>query len=109
MSENERIIRMRKFTRQELLHNDVPWMRPGEDFNGFRIIERKMISQSRWSLDFQTVFSFEDHFYKLCFQTEATEMQECDVFYDSEPDCVEVFPKEVTITKYFTQSELDKS
>ena len=98
---------MRKFTREELLHNDVPWLHKGETENGFTIVDRIGTGNSRWGKDMTTVFSFENHFYKLDFQIPATEMQECDIFYDGDPDCVEVFPKEITITQYFTQTELD--
>lgn len=45
-------------------------------------------------------------YYRLKYQVGATENQDYDWCWGDEPDCVQVFPKEVTVTTYVTKDKL---
>lgn len=75
------------------------------DFDGYKVIEHKMIDHSRWSLIYKMIFQFEDKFYRTTYQCGATEQQD-ESPYEYEDDmieCTEVIPVEKTIIVYETK------
>jgi hypothetical protein len=72
------------------------------DFDGYKVIQHKLIDNSRWSLVYEMIFQFEDKFYRTTYQQGATEQQD-ESPYEYEDDnieCPEVFPVEKTIIVY---------
>ena len=81
------------------------------DEDKYEIIYEKQIDNSRWSILFELVFKFENKFYMAFFERGATEYQDTSPFeYDADSndmvDIQEVYPKEVTITKYVKKEKL---
>ena len=62
----------------------------------------RIIGHRRWSLDYERVFAYEGRFYLTVYSVGATERQEERPYeYEgNEIECVEVFPREKTITVY---------
>ena len=73
---------------------------------GITVIENNLLSDMRWTILKQIIFNYHGIYYRLNYQIPATENQECDLFLNNEPKLIEVFPKEVIVTKYFTEEEL---
>lgn len=70
--------------------------------DGGETVYDRIVGHGRWSVHHERVFKHEGKFYKTDYRTGATESQD-ESPYDYEPDeieCVEVFPREKTITVY---------
>ena len=66
------------------------------------VISNDIRDRDRWSVHYVQIFGFGGNFYRTWYRSGATEQQD-ESPYESDPDeieCVEVFPKEVTITIY---------
>lgn len=74
----------------------------GEWFDGYEVIEDKIIDTSRWSNIYEMVFTFEGKFYSTKYSTGATEYQDESPFEYSpdQVECVEVVPVEKTVIVY---------
>jgi len=84
-----------------------------EMYNGakgdFRIISRTIVGHSRWSVNNEIIFQYNDKFYKTYYSSGATEYQESYGFgHDEETECEEVIPVEVKVIKYLTLAEATK-
>lgn len=74
-----------------------------EKIHGMTIVERNLVTKSRWTIYYGMVFEFEGKFYKSKYSVGATEMQ-CEDPYEYEPEmieCEEVVPVEVTTIEYW--------
>jgi len=91
---------------------DLAHMRPGESDGKHTVVENTIIGHSRWSIDYELVVERESDktYWSAVYGVGATEMQEERPFED-EGDVTfgQVFPVQVSVTKYLTQSEIDKS
>jgi hypothetical protein len=87
-----------KFAKEFLV--DLAWETHDDDI--VTIMSSEAIGKTRWKIQHELIFKFEDKFYQTFFEMPATEMQDCGPyeFEDDEIECVEVEPYEVTITKY---------
>lgn len=67
-------------------------------------VEDRILSKKRWSTTHEMVFTDGEKFYQTSYEEPATEMQEVDRWEDadsnSEVECNEVLPVQVTVTKY---------
>ncbi len=75
-----------------------------DDEDGFETVVNKITGTSRWSVNYQWIFKYQDKFYQTYYSTGATEYQEESPFeYEGdEIECVEVVPYEKTIIAYKT-------
>jgi hypothetical protein len=88
-----------KFKKQFL--QDMLW----EDVEGAEVIHSEIVGKSRWSLNHEAIFKYEDKFYRTYYNTAATEQQDERPyeFDDDEIECEEVVPVEKIITVYETK------
>ena len=92
------MVTKRTFTRDELEEIGVPW-------EGY--VYNEQVDERRWSTVHECVFRSEDKLWRVTYQLPATEMQECDVWFDENPvGAVQVEPYEVTVTKYRPVTEI---
>ena len=72
------------------------------DQDGAEIIVNKIVDTSRWAVQYELVFKYEDIYYQTYYSRGATEMQdEAPWEYDSDPVIVAVVvPVEVTVIQY---------
>lgn len=84
---------------KDLAHSVV-----GETVSGYTVVENELCDSSRWSLHYEMVFKNESDgkFYGTGYSSGATESQDESPYeYDEdEIECEEVFPQQVTVTKY---------
>ena len=76
----------------------------------YKVISTEICDTTRWSTIYDRIFKYEGKFYYTYFSMGSTECQDESPYDDEgdEIDCPEVFPIEVTVTKYLTQAEIDK-
>lgn len=67
---------------------------------GVEVIYDKIIDNRRWSIDHEIVIKKDGKFYMDTYSVGATESQDESPWEYSEPNFVEVFPHEETITVY---------
>jgi hypothetical protein len=68
-----------------------------EEIEGVERIEDEIVGTGRWSVDRQAVYKYDNRYWQVSYQEPATEYQD----WDKEDYTVhEVFPVEVTVTKY---------
>lgn len=79
-----------------------------QDFDG-KTISDEIYDSSRWSNHYERIFEHEGKFYRTQYSMGATEQQDEHPYeYDEEEiECEEVFPIQVTITKYLSQGQID--
>lgn len=74
-------------------------LRYGDVEEGYEIVVDETIDgTSRWGIDYFLVFKHNDKFYKMSWESGATEYQEIDF----DPWVVQVYPKTKTVTVYET-------
>lgn len=86
----------RTFTRDELDELNVAW-------GGKHNVHVEQVDEGRWQVHYSVVFRAPDdgRLWEVGFQRGATEMQECDRWYDEqEITATEVEPYVVEVTKY---------
>jgi hypothetical protein len=73
------------------------------------IVQKRMVSQSRWSTTFEEVFKIGDKFFRTSYSvgsTESVDKQAYDEFKDDEQiECEEVVPVEVVKTVYILAND----
>ena len=66
---------------------------PFDEYNGCKIISNVLVDNSRWSLNYELVFYFENKYYMTWYSVGATEQQDERPWeYDDIVDCFEVRP-----------------
>ena len=96
-----------KITNEEQF-NEMRW----EDDDFTTLISSEITDTGRWVEYHYVIWSEQHdgvtHFFGASFEVPATEQQEGSEAPFDVSDIHEVFPREITTTKYFTQRELDK-
>jgi hypothetical protein len=82
---------------------DPEWLQ--EDVIGGNYVKDTIIGHTRWTVDRRCIFLCEEdaRLYRVDYCLPATELQECDTFYDMEGDmvrCHEVESYKVEVTRY---------
>jgi hypothetical protein len=77
------------------------WAEP-PDTDGYEVVERRQVGNSRWSIKHEGVFSAPDGRFWRCEWSEgATEMQDEEPWqYDEDVICTQVRPVKVTVVAY---------
>ena len=67
-----------------------------------KTISNDIEGHSRWSIHYEAVFQHEGKFYRTTYSVGATESQDEQPYEyeEGEIECPEVFPYEVTVTRY---------
>ena len=74
---------------------------PYYEYDGCKIISKKIVDRGRWSIHYELIFKLKDKFYMTWYTEGATEQQDERPWeYDDTVDCEEVEPVEVTVIKY---------
>lgn len=67
----------------------------------YECIWHRPIDKGRWEIHYEGVFEYLGKHYMIYWQRPATEMQECDPWYnEDEIECFEVELQEVTVKKW---------
>lgn len=79
---------------------DLAWEM--HDDNEVTVISCEKVGTTRWKVQNELIFKFQDKFYQTIYETPATEMQDGEPyeFEGDEIECPEMEPYEVTVTKY---------
>jgi hypothetical protein len=81
----------RTFSAEEVADLDLP----------YSSIEDKIIDRTRWGVIYDSIFKFEDEFWRMTWEDGATESQDYNSLDDEDTIiAVKVEKKEVTITKW---------
>ena len=77
----------------------------------YKIMVNEQTDTSRWSIHYSFVFKFEDKFYWTPYSRGATEQQDEQPFEyeDDEIECAEVWPFDVTVTKYSRFKDIEEA
>ena len=97
---------MKKFTKEEIEELELLYNGVGEVCEGVSVISDEVVDTQRWKVTRKMIFQYHEEYYQLKYQVGATENQDCDWCCGYEPDCVQVFPKEVTVIEYVTEDKL---
>lgn len=94
---NNNVIK-RTFTREFLVEElGLPWSVYG---NG-RLIEDKVIGNTRWAIKHRLVFQYEDKYYQTYYYIGATECQDIPPWEgEDKVECIEVEEQEVTVLQW---------
>lgn len=90
---------------------DLAHMRPGYTDGKHTVVENTIIGHSRWSIDYELVVQREidKTYWSAVYSVGATESQEERPFEEhGDVTFGQVFPVQVSVTKYMTQSEIEK-
>lgn len=92
-----------KFAKENL--RDLVIQNDFDGYDDFKVIERKLIGNSRWTINYQMIFKFAGKFYRTTYSLGATEYQDERPYEyeDGMIECPEVFPIEKTIIVYEEQ------
>jgi hypothetical protein len=86
----------REFLTEEL---GLPWFKEHK-------VEDKVIDNSRWSIDHELVFKYNDKFYQTYYSVGATECQDEHPWeYDDEVNCTEVIQQETKVMAWIPVKE----
>lgn len=77
---------------------------------GFTRIQDDITSTSRWHINYELIFKYQDKFYATYYRRGATEQQdEAPYEYDKdEIECLEVYPVEKIVIEYVTEKPVTK-
>ena len=82
---------------------------PYDEFEGCTLISDNIVDTSRWSINHELVFKFEDKLYMTWYSVGATEQQdEIPWEYDDVVDCFEVIEVERVVRDY-TYKEVEEN
>lgn len=85
-------VKTRTFTADQLNDLDIPY---SDD-----TVYTEYITSGRWVDHWSAVFEFDGKHYQVDYQTPATEMQECDRWYDDVVTATEVHQVPVTVMSW---------
>jgi len=78
-----------------------------EEVEGVEVIETEMVDRSRWSIQYEMIFTHEGKFYSSHYGVGATEDQDESPYEydDDEIECTEVWPHEKVVVSYGTKPD----